>query len=134
MKAVGGVAPTYGAVRGRGSHRSVDHPARHARAGVAGGLRGVVVGRGVHDHRAAGDVVGGAAAEGHAGQVDVDVGHAFGVCREVVHVAGVVDRRAGAAVGAAGGIEVPARAARVDRAAVALLVHVDGVGLPGPEA
>src|SRR3546814_13155830 len=84
---------------------------------------------GVHDHRAAGDVVGRTAAQRHAGQVDVDVRHALRVGGEVVHVAGVVGRRAGATMGAVGGIEVPARAAGIGGAAVALLVHVDAVGL-----
>src|SRR3546814_222395 len=119
----------------RPSHRRVDHPARHARAGVAGGLRGVVVRRGVHDHRAAGDVVGRTAAQRHAGQVDVDVRHALRVGGEVVHVTGVVGRRAGASVRTAGRVKVAARAAGIGGAAVALLVHVDGVGvsarLPG---
>src|SRR5690606_3964036 len=107
------------------SAHHADHAAGHARAGVAGGLALVVVRIGVDDHRAAGDVVGRAAAEGHPVQVRVDHGHAIGIAGEVVHVAAMVGAAAGAAVRSGGRVEVAAGAGGIHRAAVTLLVHME---------
>ena len=67
-----------------------DHAARDARAGIAGRLGRVVVGRGMHDERAAGDVVGRAAAQADAHTCAVDMGDATGVGDDVVDVAGMM--------------------------------------------
>src|SRR5690606_33422150 len=67
-------------------------------------------------------------------QARIDLGHARIVCGDVVGVAGVVRRRADAAVIAAGGIEVAAGAGGVGRAAVAGLVHVEAVFAAGRKA
>src|SRR5690606_8943986 len=102
-----------------------DLAASHPRAGIARRLAEVVVRIGMHDHRAVGDVVEGAAAQGDATQVHVDQGHARPVGDQVVHVAGVVAGPAGAAVRGALRVEVAAGAAGVHRAAITLLVHVE---------
>src|SRR5690606_38737997 len=123
-----------GARGGEAGSAATDHAAGHARAGVSGGLAGVVVRGRVHDHRAADAVVGRATAEHHALRVHVDLGHTLGIGDDVVHVAGVVGRGADLAVRLAGGVEVAAGAARVGRAAITLLVDVDRVGAAGGQA
>src|SRR5690606_22531832 len=110
-----------------------DHATGDARAGVAGGLAGVVVGVGMHDHRLADRVVGRAAAEHHALGMPVDRRNAFGIRRDVVHVAAVVGGGVDLAVRRAGRVEVAARAAGVGGAAIALLVDVDAVAAVGLE-
>src|SRR5690606_283040 len=67
-----------------------DDPAGQTRAGVAGGLAGVIVRIGVDDDRAPGDVGRAAATQGQAGHVHVHARDALGVGDDVVHVAGVV--------------------------------------------
>src|SRR5690606_30284243 len=95
------------------SHRLRDHAAGQACAGVAGGLAGVVVGIGVHDHAAVEDVGRRAVGQGGAVKPRVDGGHAGVVGNDVVGVADVVLAVADAAVGHARGIEVTARTAAI---------------------
>src|SRR5690606_21747983 len=119
---------------GRRSGRDLDHPAGGASAGVAGGLRAVVVDTDVDDDRAAEDVVRRAAAERDALGADVDPGDAAGVGDDVVHVAGVVRTVADAAMGGGGRIEVAACTAAVGGGAVAAFVDVDRVRAVAAEA
>src|SRR5690606_8713091 len=87
-----------------------DDPAGQTRAGVAGGLAGVIVRSGVDDDRAPGDVGRAAATQGQAGHVYVHARDALGVGDDVVHVAGVVRAVVHASVRGARRVEVPARA------------------------
>src|SRR5690606_5816006 len=85
---------------GRAPTRSLrlHHAAGQPRAGVAGGLGGVVVRVGMHDDALADDVGGGAVAQGHAFETRVHRRHALGVGDDVVAVAAVVRAVADAAV------------------------------------
>src|SRR6185503_4822829 len=110
----------------------LDHRAGDARSRVSGGLRRVVVRIAVDDETLADEIMGTAherdtlQREAHAG-VAITVGHERG------HVA-VVVRGTLRAMGFRVGIEVPAGAHAIARAAVALLVHVEAVLRAGLQA
>src|SRR5690606_6514642 len=114
--------------------RGLDHAAGQARAGVAGRLAHVVVGIGVHNHAAADDVGGRAVVEGDALEARVHPRDALVVGDDVVGVATVVRAMADAAGVAGAGVEMPAGAAGVGRAAVAVLVQVEAVLAAGLES
>ena len=102
-----------------------DHAAGDAAAGVAGGLRGVVVGIGVDDHGVVYDARR-SRRDADAGQRELHVRHPAGIGLQGRHVAGMVRSRL-RAVWLAIGVEVAAGARAVGAGAVALLVDVHAV-------
>src|SRR5258708_38658987 len=102
-----------------------NHCAGDARPGIAGGLGLVVVGVAMDDEAAA-DEVGARAADGNAFELERRRGVAIGVRHQAGHVTRMMIA-ALRAVRLAGGIEMPAGAHAIARAAIALLVHVEAM-------
>src|SRR5450830_1576120 len=101
----------------------LDHGTGHARAGIAGGLGGVVVGVAVHDQAFADDALR-AGHQGDAPAFEVHPGHALGVGLEHGQVTHMVGAGVMPTMGAAAGVEVTAGAHAVAAAAVAFFVHM----------